>query len=309
MSLKGGIYMHIGIIGLGKMGGKIALRLLKYGHEVVVYNRHQDKVDVVVKEGGIGFSDMEKFIEKMNSYEIPTVWVMVPSGEVTNNILIDLGNKLKKNSIIIDGGNSNYKDTIKTGIILKNKDKKFLDIGTSGGLWGYENGYCLMAGGDRESYDHIEPILKDLAAPEGFQYMGRCGSGHFVKMVHNGIEYGMMQAYAEGFEILKAKNEFDLDLDKVTNVWRHGSIIESFLLNLTKDMFKDDPDLSEVKGWVEDSGEGRWTVLEALENNVSAPVITLSLMQRFRSRKEETFTDKVLASLRNEFGGHAIKKK
>ena len=301
--------MHIGIIGLGKMGGKIALRLLKYGHEVVVYNRHQDKVDVVVKEGGIGFSDMEKFIEKMNSYEIPTVWVMVPSGEVTNNILIDLGNKLKKNSIIIDGGNSNYKDTIKTGIILKNKDKKFLDIGTSGGLWGYENGYCLMAGGDRESYDHIEPILKDLAAPEGFQYMGRCGSGHFVKMVHNGIEYGMMQAYAEGFEILKAKNEFDLDLDKVTNVWRHGSIIESFLLNLTKDMFKDDPDLSEVKGWVEDSGEGRWTVLEALENNVSAPVITLSLMQRFRSRKEETFTDKVLASLRNEFGGHAIKKK
>ena len=301
--------MHIGIIGLGKMGGKIALRLLKYGHEVIVYNRHQDKVDVVVKEGGIGFSDMEKFIEKMNSYETPTVWVMVPSGEVTNNILIDLGDKLKKNSIIIDGGNSNYKDTIKTGIILKKSEKKFLDIGTSGGLWGYENGYCLMAGGDKESYDHIEPILKDLAAPSGYQYMGKSGSGHFVKMVHNGIEYGMMQAYAEGFEILKAKDEFNLDLDKVTNVWRHGSIIESFLLDLTEDMFKEDPDLSKVRGWVEDSGEGRWTVLEALENNVSAPIITLSLMQRFRSRKEETFTDKVLASLRNEFGGHAIKKK
>jgi len=301
--------MHIGIIGLGKMGGKIALRLLKYGHEVIVYNRHQDKVDVVVKEGGIGFSDMEKFIEKMNSYETPTVWVMVPSGEVTNNILIDLGDKLKKNSIIIDGGNSNYKDTIKTGIILKKSEKKFLDIGTSGGLWGYENGYCLMAGGNKESYDHIEPILKDLAAPSGYQYMGKSGSGHFVKMVHNGIEYGMMQAYAEGFEILKAKDEFNLDLDKVTNVWRHGSIIESFLLDLTEDMFKEDPDLSKVRGWVEDSGEGRWTVLEALENNVSAPIITLSLMQRFRSRKEETFTDKVLASLRNEFGGHAIKKK
>jgi 6-phosphogluconate dehydrogenase len=301
--------MHIGIIGLGKMGGKIALRLLKYGHEVVVYNRHQDKVDVVVKEGGIGFSNMDKFIEKMNGYETPTVWVMVPSGEVTNNILLDLSQKLKEGSIIIDGGNSNYKDTVKTGEILTKNNKKFLDIGTSGGLWGYENGYCLMAGGDKNSYDHIEPILKDLATENGYQHMGKSGSGHYVKMVHNGIEYGMMQAYAEGFEILKAKKEFDLDLDKVTNVWRHGSIIESFLLDLTEDMFKEDPELSKVRGWVEDSGEGRWTVLEAIENNVTAPVITLALMQRFRSRKEETFTDKVLASLRNEFGGHSIKEK
>lgn len=301
--------MNIGIIGLGKMGGKIALRLLKYGHEVIVYNRHQDKVDIVTKEGGIGYSDMDKFIEKMNTYETPIVWVMVPSGDVTNKILLNLGESLKEGSIIIDGGNSNYKDTINTGKILNEKNQKFLDIGTSGGLWGYENGYCLMAGGDKDSYDFINPLLKDLAASNGYQYMGKTGSGHFVKMVHNGIEYGMMQAYAEGFEILKAKEEFDLDLDKVTNVWRHGSIIESFLLDLTKNMFKDDPNLSSVRGWVEDSGEGRWTVLEAIENNVTAPIITLALMQRFRSRKEETFTDKVLASLRNEFGGHDIKKK
>jgi len=301
--------MNIGIIGLGKMGGKIALRLLKYGHEVIVYNRHQDKVDIVTKEGGIGYSDMDKFIEKMNTYETPIVWVMVPSGDVTNKILLNLGESLKEGSIIIDGGNSNYKDTINTGKILNEKNQKFLDIGTSGGLWGYENGYCLMAGGDKDSYDFINPLLKDLAAPNGYQYMGKTGSGHFVKMVHNGIEYGMMQAYAEGFEILKAKEEFDLDLDKVTNVWRHGSIIESFLLDLTENMFKDDPNLSSVRGWVEDSGEGRWTVLEAIENNVTAPIITLALMQRFRSRKEETFTDKVLASLRNEFGGHDIKKK
>jgi len=301
--------MKIGIVGLGKMGGKIALRLLKYGHEVVVYNRHQDKIDVVVKEGGKGFNDIDKFVEEMNTHTTPTVWVMIPSGEVTNNMLINLGDKLKKGSILIDGGNSNYKDTIKTSQILNEKNIKFLDIGTSGGLWGFENGYCLMAGGDKKSYEYLTPLLEDLSAKEGFEYFGTSGSGHFVKMVHNGIEYGMMQAYAEGYEILKSKEDFNLDLDKVTNVWRHGSIIESFLLDLTKDMFKDDPNLSNTRGWVADSGEGRWTVLEALENNVSAPVITLSLMQRFRSRKEETFSDKVLARLRNEFGGHEIKKK
>ena len=301
--------MNIGIIGLGKMGGKIALRLLKYGHEVIVFNRHQDKVDLVIEQGGIGFNDMNKFIEKMNDYKVPIVWSMVPAGEITNNILLNLSNRLKKGSILIDGGNSNYKDTVNTGNILKEKGINFLDIGTSGGLWGYKNGYCLMVGGEKNIYKKIEPLLKDLSAPSGYQHMGVCGSGHFVKMIHNGIEYGMMQAYAEGFEILKSKEEFNLNLDKVTNVWQHGSIIESFLLNLTKDIFKKDPNLDEVKGWVEDSGEGRWTVLEAIENNVSAPIITLSLMQRFRSRKEETFTDKVLARLRNEFGGHSIKVK
>ena len=301
--------MKIGIIGLGKMGGKIALRLLKYGHEVVVFNRHQNKIDVVIKEGGIGFNDIDKFLEKMNTHETPVVWVMIPSGDITNNVLIELGKKLKKGSIVIDGGNSNYKDSIKTADLLKERSINLLDIGTSGGLWGFENGYCLMAGGEKKSFDMVKPLLKDLSAPGGYEYMGRSGSGHFVKMIHNGIEYGMMQAYAEGFEILKSKGEFDINLDKVVNVWQHGSIIESFLLNLTQDMFKDDPDLHNVKGWVEDSGEGRWTVLEALENNVSAPVITLSLMQRFRSRKEETFSDKVLASLRKEFGGHSVKEK
>ncbi|MCK5780124.1 MAG: decarboxylating 6-phosphogluconate dehydrogenase [Psychrilyobacter sp.] len=300
--------MRIGIVGLGKMGGKIALRLLKYGHEVVVYNRSQDKIDLVVEQGALGFNDIDGFIEEMNKYEKSVIWVMIPSGEVTNNMLLNLGEKLKKGSILIDGGNTNYKDTIETAKTLKKKDINFLDIGTSGGLWGYENGYCLMAGGDKDSYEYLVPLLTDLSAPSGFEYFGDSGSGHFVKMVHNGIEYGMMQAYAEGFEILKSKEQFNLDLDKVTNVWRHGSIIESFLLDLTKDMFKEDPDLSNTKGWVADSGEGRWTVLEALENNVSAPVITLSLMQRFRSRKDETFTDKVLARLRNEFGGHEIKK-
>ncbi len=301
--------MKIGIIGLGKMGGKIALRLLKYNHEVFVYGHHRDKIDLMTKHGGVGFDDMDKLIEEMNTHETPVVWVMIPSGEITNNVLAELGEKLKKGSIIIDGGNSNYKDSIKTADLLKKRSINLLDIGTSGGLWGFENGYCLMAGGEKESFDIITPLLKDLSAPGGYEYMGGSGSGHFVKMVHNGIEYGMMQAYAEGFEILKSKGELNINLDKVTNVWQHGSIIESFLLNLTTDMFKDDPDLNNIKGWVEDSGEGRWTVLEALENNVSAPVITLSLMQRFRSRKEETFTDKVLASLRKEFGGHSIKEK
>ena len=301
--------MKIGIIGLGKMGGNIALRLLKYNHEVFVYGHHSDKINLMVDHGAMGFDNMDKLIEKVNTHEIPIVWVMIPSGEITNNVLVELGEKLKKGSIIIDGGNSNYKDTIKTAELLKEKSINLLDIGTSGGLWGYENGYCLMAGGEKESFDTVEPILKDLSASGGYEYTGKSGSGHFVKMVHNGIEYGMMQAYAEGFEILKSKEDFDIDLDKVSNVWQHGSIIESFLLNLTKDMFKDDPDLNNVKGWVEDSGEGRWTVLEALENNVSAPIITLSLMQRFRSRKEETFSDKVLASLRKEFGGHSIKEK
>jgi len=263
----------------------------------------------MVENGGVGFDDMDRFIKEINTHEIPIVWVMIPSGDPTNNVLMELGEKLKKGAIVIDGGNSNYKDTINTAALLKTKSINLLDIGTSGGLWGFENGYCLMAGGEREPFDAIVPILKDLSAPEGYEYMGRSGSGHFVKMIHNGIEYGMMQAYAEGFEILKSKEDFNINLDKVANVWQHGSIIESFLLNLTKDMFKNDPDLNNVKGWVEDSGEGRWTVLEALENNVSAPVITLSLLQRFRSRKEETFSDKVLASLRKEFGGHSIKEK
>jgi len=301
--------MKIGIIGLGKMGGKVALRLLKHNHEVFVYGHHQDKIDLMVENGGVGYNDMDKFIEEINTHEVPLVWVMIPSGEITNNVLIELGEKLKKGAIVIDGGNSNYKDTIKTATLLKEKSINLLDIGTSGGLWGFENGYCLMVGGERKVFDIVVPILKDLSAPEGYEYMGKSGNGHFVKMIHNGIEYGMMQAYAEGFEILKSKEEFNINLDKVTNVWQHGSIIESFLLNLTKDMFKSDPELNNIKGWVEDSGEGRWTVLEALENNVSAPVITLSLLQRFRSRKEETFSDKVLASLRKEFGGHSIKEK
>ncbi len=301
--------MKIGIIGLGKMGGKIALRLLKYNHQVFVYEHHQDKIDLMVENGGIGYNDMDRFIEEINTHEIPIVWVMIPSGDPTNKVLMELGEKLKKGAIVIDGGNSNYKDSLRTAELLKGKSINLLDIGTSGGLWGYENGYCFMAGGEKESFDAVIPILKDLSAPGGYEYMGRSGSGHFVKMIHNGIEYGMMQAYAEGFEILKSKEEFNINLDKVANVWQHGSIIESFLLNLTKDMFKNDPDLNNIKGWVEDSGEGRWTVLEALESNVSAPVITLSLLQRFRSRKEETFSDKVLASLRKEFGGHSIKEK
>lgn len=301
--------MKIGIIGLGKMGGKIALRLLKYNHQVFVYEHHQEKIDLMVENGGIGFNDMDKFIKEINTHETPLVWVMIPSGDPTNNVLIELGKKLKKGAIVIDGGNSNYKDTIDTAALLKEDSINLLDIGTSGGLWGFENGYCLMAGGDRESFDTVIPVLRDLSTPGGYEYMGDSGSGHFVKMIHNGIEYGMMQAYAEGFEILKSKEKFNINLDKVANVWQHGSIIESFLLSLTKDMFKNDPDLDNVKGWVEDSGEGRWTVLEALESNVSAPVITLSLLQRFRSRKEETFSDKVLASLRKEFGGHSIKEK
>ena len=301
--------MQLGIIGLGKMGGNIAKKLLGGNHTVYAYDASKEAREIVENMGAQVFSSEEKLCDKLNNeMDIPILWVMLPSGDVTENAIFEVLDDLKKGSIIIDGGNSFYKDTVRRAKKLKDKGFELLDIGTSGGVLGSERGYCFMAGGNKESYELVKPILKELAMDGGYDYMGPSGSGHFVKMVHNGIEYAMMQAYGEGFEILKSKSEFKLDLEKISRVWTRGSVIDSWLLELCTGMFEKDGNLEAVKGYVEDSGEGRWTVLEAIEEHVSSPVIALSLMQRFRSRKGETFSDKVIAGLRREFGGHSIKE-
>ena len=301
--------MQLGVVGLGKMGGNMVKRLLEKGHTVYAYDTNKEAMEAVGKIGAKTFQCEEELCERLNlDMDVPVLWVMLPAGEITEGAIFEVLDDLKKGSIIVDGGNSFYKDTIRRAKILEDKGFKLLDIGTSGGLWGYERGYCFMVGGDRETYENIRPVLEELAMDGGCEYMGKSGSGHFVKMVHNGIEYAMMQAYGEGFEILKSKEEFDLDLEKISKVWTRGSIIDSWLLELCADLFEKEGELKNIKGYVEDSGEGRWTVLEAIEERVNSPVIALSLMQRFRSRKEETFSDKVIAGLRREFGGHSVKK-
>ncbi|MBC2851213.1 decarboxylating 6-phosphogluconate dehydrogenase [Cetobacterium sp. 8H] len=299
--------MKIGIVGLGKMGGNIARKLLIKNHEVVGFDVDKKALNEIKKLGGVVTDSLGEFIERLNTHKNPVVWVMLPSGKITNGTLMLLKDKLKKGSIIIDAGNSNYKDSIENSEKVKSKNLNWLDIGTSGGVLGFERGYCFMVGGDEEAYTYILPILKDLSKKDGYEYIGKSGSGHFVKMIHNGIEYGMMQAYAEGFEILEKNSKYELDLSKIANLWQNGSIIESLLLDISKDIFKEDPKLENIKGYVEDSGEGRWTVEEAISERVSSPVITMALMQRFRSRQEESFSDKVIAKMRKEFGGHSVK--
>lgn len=295
--------MKIGIVGLGRMGANIARRLLGDKHEVVVYNRTPDKTRELATEGAIGAYSLDELVKNLSAPRI--VWLMVPAGKPTEDMLDDVSAKLFKGDILIDGGNSHYTDSIRHAEKVKTKGISFLDIGTSGGIWGLKEGYCLMAGGEESAYKIVEPVLKSLAPPNGYAYMGPSGAGHYVKMVHNGIEYGMLQAYGEGFEILK-HSQYPLDLSTISQLWNQGSVVRSWLLELAASAFQKDPSLAKIAGYVEDSGEGRWTAQEAINQGVPAPVITLSLMARFRSRQTDSFSAKVIAALRNEFGGHQI---
>lgn len=299
--------MEIAFVGLGRMGLNMVTRLLQHGHNVVAYNRTYEKVEEVMKLGATGAKTMAEAIEKLQTSP-KVVWLMVPSGDVTEQHVIEASNLLKEGDILIDGGNSNFRDTIRRGEMVAQKGIHYLDAGTSGGVWGLKVGYALMVGGDTPSVQHCESVFKDLAPEGGYLHCGPSGAGHFVKMVHNGIEYGMMQAYGEGFEILK-KSRYDLDLLAISKMWNHGSVVRSWLLELAELAFEQDGNnLDGIKGYVQDSGEGRWTVQEAIEESVPAPVITLSLQMRFASRLDvdTNFAAKVNAALRNQFGGHAF---
>ncbi|MDB4997534.1 MAG: 6-phosphogluconate dehydrogenase, decarboxylating [Myxococcaceae bacterium] len=297
--------MQIAIIGLGKMGGNMVKRLLGGGHEVVAFDRDPAVVEKSVKDGAKGASSLEDMVSKLKAPR--AVWVMVPSGKATEDTIAKLSSLLSADDVLIDGGNSNFRDSIRHAKELAEKKIRFLDAGTSGGIWGLEVGYCLMVGCDESAYKHIEPALLTLAPKNGLGYFGKAGAGHFTKMVHNGIEYAMMQSYAEGFELLKA-SEYNIDLRKVTAVWNNGSVVRSWLLELAERAFNKDPELKELKAYVEDSGEGRWTVNEAIAHAVPVPTIAASLFARFSSRQDNSFAMRVLSALRNEFGGHAVKK-
>jgi 6-phosphogluconate dehydrogenase len=297
--------MQIAIVGLGKMGGNMVKRLLGGGHSVVAWDRDAATVEKVAKDGATGASSLKDVVAKLSAPR--AVWVMVPSGRATEETIRELSGMLSPNDILIDGGNSNFRDSMRHSSELADKKIRFLDAGTSGGIWGLEVGYCLMVGGDKSAYDHVEPALLTLAPKDGVAYFGKAGAGHFSKMVHNGIEYAMMQSYAEGFELLRA-SEFGYDLRTLTKVWNHGSVVRSWLLELAERAFVKDPDLKELKAYVEDSGEGRWTVNEAIAHAVPVPAIAASLFARFVSRQDNSFSMRVLAALRNEFGGHAVKK-
>ena len=299
--------MQIGMIGLGRMGMNMARRLLKGRHKIVAYNRTPDRVREIVKEGADGAYSLEELVKKLKPPRL--TWLMLPAGRPVDEHIEELQGLLAKGDILVEGGNSYYREDIRHEQKLKPFGIHYMDVGVSGGIWGLKIGYCLMAGGDRNIYKHLEPIFKTLAPKDGYLYCGRTGSGHFVKMIHNGIEYGMMAAYAEGFEILKASPYGkDLDFSEVAHLWNQGSVVRSWLLELAEAAFKKDGNLSSISGYVEDSGEGRWTVQQAIDTAVPAPVIASSLFQRFRSRKTDAFSDKVLAALRQEFGGHAVLK-
>jgi len=298
--------MQLGFIGLGRMGGNMVKRLLQGGHQIVAYNRSPGPTREVEALGATAAFSLEELVKKLPAPR--SVWVMVPSGKATAENISTLANLLSAGDTVIEGGNSHYKDDAANAAMLKQKGIHYLDAGTSGGIWGLKIGYCMMVGGDREVFTKHEPIFKTLAPENGYGYMGGPGAGHYVKMIHNGIEYGMMQAYAEGFELMQ-KSDFKLDLPFIANMWMQGSVVRSWLLELAASALSKDPQLAKIQGYVEDSGEGRWTILDAIEKDVPAPVITQSLYTRFRSRQSESFAEKVLAALRNEFGGHAVKAK
>lgn len=300
--------MELAMIGLGKMGANMTSRLLKGGHRVVAYDLNEDAIKLAEKEGAAPAYSLEEVKEKLARPRV--LWVMVPAGSPTDQTIKNLSETMDEGDIIIDGGNSNYKDTKQRAIFLKEKGFHLVDVGTSGGIWGLKEGYSMMIGGEREIVEKLGSIFETLAPAKdkGWGYVGPNGAGHYVKMVHNGIEYGLMQAYAEGFDILKHRKEFDLDLHQIGQIWQHGSVVRSWLLDLTVAALEKDQDLADIKGWVADSGEGRWTVADAIELDVPAPVITLSLMMRFVSRTEESYAAKLLAAMRNQFGGHAVKK-
>ncbi|MPZ23712.1 MAG: decarboxylating 6-phosphogluconate dehydrogenase [Dehalococcoidia bacterium] len=295
--------MKLGFIGLGRMGGNMTRRLLEDGHEIVAWNRGQESLDLAESRGAQPADGVEGLMAMLEPPR--AVWIMVPSGDPVDATIGELLPSAEAGDIVIDGGNSNYKDTVQRGDRLAEQGIHYLDAGTSGGIWGYEVGYCLMAGGDADAFATVEPIFKTLAPPGGYALVGPRGAGHFAKMVHNGIEYGMLQAYAEGFEILNA-SPYDFDMQELSALWNKGSVVRSWLLELAERAFAEDPRLEALAGYVEDSGEGRWTVAQAIETDVPAPVITLSLLSRFYSRQENSYGHRMIAALRNQFGGHRV---
>jgi len=299
--------MQMAMIGLGRMGGNMVERLMRNGHETVVYDRSADVVAKYQKMGSTPARDLADIVSKLKTPRV--IWIMVPAGDPTEQTIEALVPNLTRGDIIIDGGNSNFHDTMRRAESLAKRGIEFVDSGTSGGIWGLENGYCLMVGGSDAAVKRCEPIFRSLAPENGYAHVGPSGAGHYVKMVHNGIEYALLQGYAEGYEILHASKDFPkLDLHQIAEVWQHGSVVRSWLNELAASAFARDASLSDLKGWIADSGEGRWTVQEAIDTDTPAPVITLSLLMRFRSRQEDSFGAKVIAALRNEFGGHAVKK-
>lgn len=300
--------MQLGLIGLGKMGGNMAERLRLGGHQVVGFDSNAEAVARLTAAGNVGAATLEDLVQNLKARR--AIWIMVPHGAPVDQTIAKLEPLLNPGDILIDGGNSNYKDSMRRHKEVTAKGFEFVDVGTSGGVWGLKEGYSMMIGGNKEPVEYLRPIFEALApsADKGWGRVGPGGAGHFVKMIHNGIEYGMMQAYAEGFTILEKKEEFKLNLPQIAQIWRYGSVVRSWLLDLTADALGKNPALEGLEAYVEDSGEGRWTVIEAIDLNVSAPVITESLMRRIRSREENNFTDRMLAIMRNEFGGHAVKK-
>ncbi len=298
--------MRLAMIGLGRMGGNMSERLMKGGHEVVVYDRSAEAVANYVRLGATASSGAGDAAAKLGAPRV--VWIMVPAGKPVDDTIAAMLPSLAKGDVIIDGGNSNFRDSMRRAAELRAKGIEFIDSGTSGGIWGLANGYCLMIGASASAFQLCEPIFRTLAPDQGFAHVGPPGAGHYVKMIHNGIEYGMLQAYAEGYEILHCSRDFQLDLRQIAAVWNHGSVVRSWINELAEQAFAADATLNDIRGYVEDSGEGRWTVQEAIDLNVPAPVITLSLLARLQSRESDAFSAKVIAALRNEFGGHAVKK-
>ena len=300
--------MEIGMIGLGRMGGNMVQRLLSGGHRVVTYDQSREAVAASEAQGSVGAASLEDLVARLHRPR--AVWMMVPAGPPTEDTLDGLLPLLEAGDAVLDGGNANYKDTLRRVQKLADAGIDLLDVGTSGGIWGLAHGYSLMVGGKKEAFQRLEPLFQTLAPGEdrGYSHVGTVGAGHFVKMVHNGVEYGLMQAYAEGFSILEAKREFQLDLAQIAHTWRYGSVVRSWLLDLCADALEEDPGLEGLQAYVEDSGEGRWTVQESVDLAVPAPVITLSLQERFRSRQDQPFGARLLAALRNRFGGHAVRR-
>jgi 6-phosphogluconate dehydrogenase len=301
--------MKLGMVGLGRMGGNMTARLQRSGHEVVAFDPSPDAVSKATQTGASGASSLADLVGQL---ETPTsaprvVWLMIPAGEITEKTIAALAGLLSEGDVIVDGGNSYYKDSIAHGEAVARYGIRFLDCGTSGGIWGLANGYCLMVGGDDDAVALVEPAFRALAPEDGYAHVGRSGAGHFTKMVHNGIEYGLLAAYGEGFEILNG-SDFDLDLSEIAGIWRYGSVVRSWLLELLHDAMESDPALEKIRGYVDDSGEGRWTIEAAMEENVPAPITSIALFNRFASRQDESFSAKVIAALRNEFGGHAVKE-
>ncbi len=299
--------MELGMIGLGRMGGAMSERLLQGGHRVIVFDPAGQAEETVVKKGALGASSVAQLVEKLSQPR--AVWLMVPAGRPTEDTIDELSARLSAGDTVLDGGNSHYKDSMRRAVALSSLGIPFLDVGVSGGIWGLEEGYCLMVGGGVEAFRRMEPVFRTLApsARQGYGYVGPSGSGHFVKMVHNGIEYGIMEAYAEGFELMEARRDFKLDLRQVAEIWRHGSVVRSWLLDLAAKALEEEPGLAGIEAYVEDSGEGRWMVEEGVDLGIPLPVISGSLGVRFRSRQSQPFGGRLLAALRQQFGGHAVR--